>query len=225
VQGRIDAACARSGRSRDEVRLMAVTKTHGPDVLREAYQAGCRLFGENKVQEAVVKTRELAGLDGLRWAFVGHLQSNKAKEVAQFADEFHALDSVRLARALDRRLDDLGRRLDVYIEVNSSGEPSKFGLAPDAVPGFARELAACSSLRVRGLMTLAVQSDDETEIRACFQRMRDLQERLRNVDAAAGSYQELSMGMSSDFELAIEYGATTVRVGQAIFGPRESATA
>jgi pyridoxal phosphate enzyme (YggS family) len=161
-------------------------------------------------------------LAGLRWAFVGHLQTNKAKEVAQFADEFHALDSVKLARALDRRLDQLGRRLDVFIEVNSSDEPSKFGLAPEAVEGFARELGGFPSLRVRGLMTLAVQSKDEAEVRCCFQRMRDLQERLRKLDAAVGTYEELSMGMSGDFELAIEYGATTVRVGQAIFGPREA---
>lgn len=200
---------------------MAVSKTHSVAVVREAYAAGCRLFGENKVQEAGRKADGLDGLVDLRWAFIGHLQTNKAKDVARFASEFHALDSIRLARALDRRLSDLDRTLDVYLEVNSSGEESKFGLAPAEVEEFALKVQACQQLHVRGLMTLAVFSDDESAVRACFQRMRDLQDRLR-ASTAAGSYDELSMGMSGDFELAIEYGATTVRVGQAIFGPRET---
>jgi pyridoxal phosphate enzyme (YggS family) len=223
VRARVHRACERSGRDPGDVRLMAVTKTHPASVLQEAYDAGCRLVGENKVQEAAAKADELAALTDLRWAFIGHLQTNKTKDVVQFADELHALDSVRLARALDRRLEDAGRRLDVFIEVNSSGEPSKFGLAPDEVEQFAVELAACPSLNVRGLMTLAVFSAEQDAVRGCFQRMRDLQDRLRNLDSAAGTYDELSMGMSGDFELAIEYGATTVRVGQAIFGARPAA--
>lgn len=222
VQERVDVACAKAGRDPRDVTLMAVSKTHGADRVREAYDAGCRLFGENKVQEAGGKADQLATLADLRWAFIGHLQTNKAKDVARFASEFHALDSVRLARALDRHLSDLGRTLDVYLEVNSSGEASKFGLAPAEVESFAGEVAAFPRLRVRGLMTLAVFSDDASEVRACFQRMRELQQRLRG-SGVPGSYDELSMGMSGDFELAIEYGATTVRVGQAIFGPRESA--
>ena len=221
VQERIRAACERAGRDPASVRLVAVSKTHPAEVLREAFAAGCRLFGENKVQEASAKARELADLDGLGWAFLGHLQTNKAKETARFATEFHALDSVRLARTLDRRLQELGRGLDVFIEVNSSGEESKFGLAPEAVEDFATELRAFSSLRVRGLMTLAVQTAVDADVRACFQRMRDLQDRLRASGSAAGTYDELSMGMSGDFEQAIEHGATTVRVGQAIFGPRQ----
>jgi PLP dependent protein len=220
VQSRIDAACAKAGRDPREVRLMAVSKTHPASVLREAYEAGCRLFGENKAQEAAAKAEELSDLTDLRWAYVGHLQTNKIKDVARFAAEFHALDSIRVARTLDARLDDLGRDLDVFIEVNSSGEESKFGLPPEAVPDFAVELGSFSRLKVRGLMTLAVFSDDESAVRSCFERMRDLQARLRSLDAAAGSYDELSMGMSGDFELAIEHGATTVRVGQAIFGAR-----
>ncbi len=221
VRARVDAACDRAGRSPDDVRLMAVSKTHPPELLREAYAAGCRLLGENKVQEAGQKALQLADLDGLRWAFIGHLQTNKAKDVAGFAHEFHALDSVKLARALDRRLQEAGRELDVYIEVNSSAEESKFGLVPEAVEAFATELLAFPTLRVRGLMTLAVNSADQTAIRACFARMRLLQSALQAAESVAGTYDELSMGMSGDFELAIEYGATTVRVGQAIFGARE----
>jgi len=222
VQARVDAACERSGRGPDEVRLMAVSKTQPPERIREAYEAGCRLFGENKVQEAQQKAIELVDLPDLRWAFIGHLQTNKAKDVAGWASELHALDSLKLARILNRRLHDSGRDLDVFIQVNSSGEASKFGLAPEAVPDFAVELQAFSTLKVRGLMTLAVFSDDQGALRACFERMRGLRARLQDLGSAALAADQLSMGMSGDFELAIEYGATTVRVGEAIFGPRST---
>ncbi|MBA3528110.1 MAG: YggS family pyridoxal phosphate-dependent enzyme [Propionibacteriaceae bacterium] len=220
VRDRIEAACRRSGRRSEDIRLMAVSKTHGPEVVREASAAGVRLFGENKVQEAADKAELLADVAGLQWAFIGHLQTNKAKRVAEFAGEFHALDSLKVARVLDRRLAEAGRGMDVFIQVNSSDEESKFGLAPAEVGDFAAALRSFSSLRVRGLMTLAVFSTDQDAVRGCFERMRDLQTRLRNLDTAAGTYDELSMGMSGDFELAIEYGATTVRVGEAIFGAR-----
>ena len=202
------------------MRLLPVSKTKPPDVIREAYDAGARLFGENKVQEAVAKAEVFADVADLRWAVIGHLQTNKAKQVAAVAAEFHALDSLRLAEALDRRLHDLDRTLDVFVQVNSSGEDSKFGLAPEAVPEFARELERFGTLRVRGLMTLAVFSDDAELVGACFGRMRDLQSRLQDTDAHPERWHELSMGMSGDYELAIAYGATTVRVGQAIFGDR-----
>ena len=220
VQDRIATACRAAGRDPADVRLLPVSKTHGPERIREAYDAGSRLFGENKVQEAAEKAEIFADVADLRWAIIGHLQSNKAKVVAGFAAEFHALDSLKIATALDRRLHDVGRRLDVFVQVNSSGEDSKFGLPPEEVESFVRELRGHDLLRVRGLMTLAVFSDDTERVRACFVRMQQLQERLRNLDTAPGSYDELSMGMSNDFELAIEYGATTVRVGEAIFGAR-----
>ena len=219
VRERIDAACDRAGREPAEVRLMAVSKTQDAEVVREAYDAGLRLFGENRVQEAVDKAAALAGYPDLQWAMIGHLQTNKAREVAGFAREFHALDSVKVAEALNRRLHDTSRELDVFLQVNSSGEPQKFGLPPDQIESFAREVAAFGALRVRGLMTLAVFSDDQDAVAACFARMRALQDELR-VAEVPGRYDELSMGMSGDFELAISYGATTVRVGEAIFGPR-----
>lgn len=220
VRERIAEACARVDRDPAEVRLLPVTKTHPVAVLREAYAAGERAMGENKVQEVVEKATELDDLADLSWSLIGHLQSNKAGVAAELFSEFQALDSVKLARALDRRLQELGRSMDVLIQVNSSAEPQKFGFAPAEAANFAVELTACHSLRVRGLMTLAVFSDDAEAVSACFRRMRDVQTELRQTDAAAGSYDDLSMGMSGDFELAIEHGATTVRVGQAIFGPR-----
>jgi hypothetical protein len=220
VRRRIEQACVRAGREPGSVRLLPVSKTHGTDKIREAYEAGVRIFGENRVQEALEKSQLFADLPDLRWAVIGHLQTNKAKDVAVFADEFHALDSLRLAEALDRRLHQRSRVLDVFIQVNSSDEEQKFGLPPERVADFAVSLRPYTNLNVRGLMTLAVFSSDTERVGRCFERMRALQEELRQLDAPAGSYDELSMGMSGDFELAIAYGATTVRVGEAIFGAR-----
>ena len=219
VRRRVEAACERAGRDPGEVRLLPVSKTFGPEMIKQAYDAGIRIVGENRVQELVAKAGRLEQLDDLRWALIGHLQSNKARQAAAVADEFQALDSIKVAAALDRRLDELDRSLDVFIQVNSSAEPQKFGLAPDAVQEFAWQLEPYGTLRVRGLMTLAVFSDDEEAVRACFERMRALQQQLRD-SGAPGGFEELSMGMSGDFELAIEHGATTVRIGQAIFGER-----
>jgi pyridoxal phosphate enzyme (YggS family) len=219
VRERIEAACDRAGRDPAEVRLMAVSKTQSAEVVREAYDAGHRLFGENRVQEAVDKAEVLASQPDLEWAMIGHLQTNKARDVTGFAREFHALDSVKVAEALNRRLHDTGRELDVFLQVNSSDEPQKFGLPPEKVGSFARDLVRFGALRIRGLMTLAVFSEDRDAVTACFARMRTLQDELRAAEVP-GSYDELSMGMSGDFELAIGYGATTVRVGEAIFGPR-----
>jgi len=220
VRRRVDEACVAAGRDPSQVRLLPVSKTKPPSAIREAYDAGVRLFGENKVQEAVAKAEVFADVPDLRWAVIGHLQTNKARQVAAVADEFHALDSLRVAEALNRRLHMLDRTLDVFVQVNSSGEESKFGLAPEDVPGFARELEQFQTLRVRGLMTLAVFSDDAALVGACFARMRELQARLQDSHDHPEWWRELSMGMSGDYELAISYGATTVRVGQAIFGNR-----
>ena len=223
VEARIKAACTRVGRDPSEVRLLPVSKNQSMELIAEAYEGGIRIFGENRVQEAAEKARHFADRPDLRWAIVGHLQTNKARQVAAFASEFHALSSIRIAAALDKALIDQGRGLDVFLQINSSGEPQKFGLPPDEVEPFAIALKAYGTLRVRGLMTLAVLSDDQWAIRACFERMRELQRRLQGNEDVAGTFDELSMGMSGDLELAIEYGATTVRVGQAIFGPRPTA--
>lgn len=221
VRARIDAAAEQSGRGVSEVRLLPVGKTVPQERLRLAVAAGCTQLGENKVQEAKRKRAEMADLD-IAWSVIGHLQTNKAKDVATFAAEFHALDSVRVAHALDRRLQAEGRALDVFVQVNTSGEESKYGLAPEELPGVLREIRHCSSLRVRGLMTLAVFSADEDRVRRCFRLLRRLRDEARDRDEALIGDGGLSMGMSGDYEIAVEEGATCVRVGQAIFGARST---
>ena len=219
INARIAAACAACGRDPASVRLLPVSKTVPAERLHYAYAAGIRLLGENKVQEAYDKWQALADLDDLNWAVIGHLQSNKVKYVARFAAEFQALDSLDIAESLDRRLQQEGRSLDVFVQVNTSDEPQKYGIAPDAAAAFIRALPQYSSLRLRGLMTLALFSDDKDAVRRCFIRLRELRDRLQQQNPAVA---ELSMGMSGDFELAIAEGATTVRVGQAIFGARKT---
>lgn len=220
VQQRIADACVKAGRSPDEVRLLPVSKTFGPAAVRAAHAAGVRMLGENKIQELQAKwVATHDELPDLQWAAIGHLQTNKAKLVAELATEFHALDSLRLATELDKRLATAGRTLRVLVQVNSSGEESKYGLAPDEVPAFAEQVAALPRLEVAGLMTLAVNSPDLRMVADNFEVMTRLQQRLRS-SGAPGRWDELSMGMSGDFELAIEHGSTCVRVGTAIFGVR-----
>ncbi|SER78105.1 hypothetical protein SAMN05421690_10754 [Nitrosomonas sp. Nm51] len=219
VQQKIAAACVKVGRDPLSVRLLPVTKTVPVERLRIAYTAGCHEMGENKVQEAREKSEALSDLN-IQWSVIGHLQTNKVKYITRFAHEFQALDSLKVAAELDKRLQSAGRGMDVYVQVNSSGETSKFGLPPEDVEDFIKQLPNYSSLQIKGLMTLAIFSTDYGRVRACFVRMRELQERLRQNAPAGLLFDELSMGMSGDFELAIEEGATVVRVGQAIFGKR-----
>lgn len=220
VQARIDAACARVVRDPAGVRLLPVSKTQPGASVRLAHAAGCRLLGENKPQEAYSKWQATQDLPDLRWSVIGHLQTNKARLVARFASEFQALDSLRVAEALERRLQAEGRALDVFVQVNTSGEASKYGLPPGEVAAFLRALPAFPALRVRGLMTLALFSSEADRVRECFVLLRTLRDRLRQEAPKGIALDELSMGMSGDFEIAIEEGATTVRVGQAIFGAR-----
>jgi len=219
VKQRIVDACQRIGRDPSSVRLLPVTKTVPAERLRIAFAAGCHEMGENKIQEAREKSEALQDLD-IKWSIIGHLQTNKAKYLARFANEFQALDSLKVAEELDKRLQNEGRAIDVCVQVNSSGEASKFGLPPEEVRDFVQQLPNYSSLRIKGLMTLAIFSTDHDRVRQCFIKMREIQAMLRQEAPAGLSFDELSMGMSGDYELAIEEGATVVRVGQAIFGKR-----
>lgn len=216
VRKRIAAACRRCGRQPEDVRLLPVTKTVPAHILRFAFAAGISDFGENKLQEARDKQATLADL-AIRWSIIGHLQTNKVKYLVRFASEFHALDSVRLAEELNRRLDAQDRDLDVFVQVNTSGEASKYGLHPDELISFVERLPEYPRLKPRGLMTLALFSADTERVRICFRLLRALRDQAVAVHPGV---KQLSMGMSGDYEAAIEEGADVVRVGQAIFGPR-----
>lgn len=217
VRERVDAACRAAGRDPSEVSILPVSKTFGPDVVRAAIALGLKRFGENKVQEVRSKAEALAG-EGVEWVVIGHLQTNKAKDVARLASEVQSLDRIELADALHKRLMIEGRSIDVLIEVKTSPEESKHGLPADQLPAFLDALHAYDTLRVRGLMTLAVQSDDPQAVRACFRQLRELRDAAK---AQGHELPRLSMGMSGDFPLAIAEGATEVRIGTAIFGRRD----
>jgi pyridoxal phosphate enzyme (YggS family) len=220
IQQRIADACARAGRAPGSVVLLPVSKTFDVDAIREAMALGLNRFGENKTQEIRQKAAALAG-QGLEWVLIGHLQTNKSKDAARDATEVQSLDRPDLAEALHRRLLNEGRTLDVLVQVKTSTEPSKFGMAAEDVPAFLRRIATeFPTLKVKGLMTLAVNSPDPEAVRACFSALRQFRDRLRDEDIAGISLDRLSMGMSGDFELAIEEGSTEVRIGTAIFGAR-----
>jgi hypothetical protein len=208
VEERIQAACRRAGRGRGEITLVAVTKNFSPAVIAEAYALGLRVFGENYVQEFARKRPELDALTEARYHFIGHLQSNKARPAAELFHAIETVDSPKLAR----RLNDCGRPLEVMIEVKLSEEASKTGAAPEQVPALLDAIAACGNLRLTGLMTIPPWSEDPERTRPYFRKLAAL--------ARAHDVPGLSMGMSHDLEAAIEEGATHIRVGTALFGPR-----
>ncbi len=212
VQGKISDACLRVHRKEDEITLIAVTKTWPPEVVRVASQAGLTDLGENKVQELVAKAPLFPAIN---WHMIGHLQRNKARQVVTYAKEFHALDSIRLARALNRHAKEAGRKLPCYIQVNISGEESKFGLSPENIGDFLDQLGEHESIQLAGLMTLA--SPDIRKVREEFRLLQSIRSKYAHLIGPG-----LSMGMSGDYEVAIEEGATHIRVGSALFGARGS---
>lgn len=220
IQQRIGDACVRAGRAPESVTLLPVSKTFGVEAVQEAMALGLRRFGENKTQELRQKVTALADAD-LQWVLIGHLQTNKAKDAARDASEVQSLDRLELADALQRRLVLENRSIDVLVQVKTSSEPSKFGMAPEDVAEFLRVLGRdYPALRVKGLMTLAVNSPDPDEVRACFRLLRTLRDQLLAENIPGISLDRLSMGMSGDFDIAIEEGSTEVRIGTAIFGAR-----
>jgi len=218
VRTRIERAALAAGRSAAEVELVAVSKTRSPDELREAFRAGQRAFGENYAQELAAKAEALKDIVEIEWHFVGHLQTNKAKIAAKYADIVHTLDSAAVARALGRRVmhEGRGREMPVLIEVNVRGEPQKAGATPGELAEVMDAVRSQEGLSLRGLMTMP-PSGDVDEARRAFETLS----LLRNLHGGRTILPELSMGMSQDLEVAIACGATIVRVGTAIFGPRE----
>jgi hypothetical protein len=219
VEERIAAACLRSGRRRQDIRLVAVSKTHPPEMIRAAFAAGLRDFGENRVQEAMSKRPALSDL-GATWHLVGHLQSNKAGAARELFQWVHSLDSLRLAGKLAQAAAPAGARLPVLIEVNLGEEISKSGVRAGEVAALAEQVAPMATLELRGLMVVPPFLDNPQGVRPYFRRLRVLASDIKARNLPNVSMRELSMGMSHDFEVAIEEGATIVRVGTAIFGGR-----
>lgn len=219
VRAGIAAACRRSNRRQEDVTIIAVTKTFPAERIRDAVRAGLPDIGENYVQELLPKHEALSG-EAIRWHFIGHLQSNKVKYIAPWVILIHALDNRSLAEELDRRGKQNGRTLDVLVEVNTTGEESKFGLAPDAVVPFVRSLEDLSGIRINGLMTIGPFLPDPEGSRPMFRRLRGLRDELAGIAQGNLHPVHLSMGMTGDYEVAVEEGATFIRVGTALFGSR-----
>jgi pyridoxal phosphate enzyme (YggS family) len=219
VRERVHHACERAGRPPESVRLVAVTKTVPPEAIRMAYAAGVRDFGENRVQEAAAKRPLLHDLDAV-WHLIGHLQSNKAKHACQLFRWVHSVDSVHIAQRMDHFAAALGKKMPVLIEVHLGGEASKFGVEEAGLMALAEQVGALPSLELRGLMTVPPFFENAEDVRPFFRRLRELASRIESLKLPGVSMRELSMGMSHDFEIAIEEGATMVRIGTAIFGER-----
>lgn len=220
VRERIALACQRSGRSLDAVTLLAVSKGQRPEAVNNAAQLGLTLFGENKVQEARAKIPLCSGR--LRWDMIGHLQTNKCREAIGLFEMVQSVDSLKLAEELNKRAEQESKKLAVLLEVNVAGEPSKFGYTPERLIEELEALNALPRLELHGLMTVPPWSPDPEKVRPVFRRLRELKQRCEERLGAPLAH--LSMGMTGDFEIAIEEGSTMVRIGTAIFGPRGKAT-
>ena len=218
VEARIQAACRRAGRSRDEVTLIAVSKTKPVETLREAYDLGVRVFGENKVQELTAKYEALP--DDIHWHMIGHLQTNKVKYIIDKVDLIHSVDSLKLAETIEKEAEKHALTADILVEVNVAQEESKFGLKTEEVIPFIEKISGFSHVNVRGLMTIAPFVENPEENRSIFADLHQLSVDISNKNIDNVNVSILSMGMTNDYEIAIEEGATMVRVGTGIFGAR-----
>lgn len=220
LQNRLHAICSRAGRNQDDITLVAVAKTFAADSVQTAYDLGLRDFGENYVQELTAKRSRLADLP-VRWHFVGHLQSNKVKYIVDFIHLIHSVDNMRLAQEINKRAEVSGRRVDVLVEVHTTDEAAKSGVPPEKTLDLIKDISLLPNVRVRGLMTMGPFSEDPNDSRPSFQKVRGLMEEVNRLGIGEARLKELSMGMTHDFEVAIEEGATILRIGTAIFGERK----
>ena len=219
VKRRIIEAAKRVGRDSSDVRLLAVSKEQTDVTVAEGVHAGMTLFGENKIQEARSKI-EVLGRDGLEWHFIGRLQKNKVKFIFDLFDLVHSVDSLALAEAIHKKAQTLGSCMPILLQVNVSGEKSKLGMNPLIVPKEIRRLAKLGGVKVRGLMTIPPYDRNPENSRPYYVRLRELRDTCFNLGISGVQLDELSMGMSNDYEVAVEEGATLVRVGTGLFGPR-----
>ncbi len=221
VEENIKKACEKTGRDRNDVTLIAVSKTKPVEMLQEIYDEGIRVFGENKVQELVDKYEVLP--TDIKWQMIGHLQRNKVKYIVDKVDLIHSVDSLRLAEAIDKEAEKKGVTANILIEVNVAKEESKFGLMPEEVDDFIEQVKNFKHLQIKGLMTIAPFVSDPEENRPIFARLRELSVDIRKKNVDNINMSVLSMGMTNDYQVAIEEGATMVRVGTGIFGARDYA--
>ncbi|MCX5666264.1 MAG: YggS family pyridoxal phosphate-dependent enzyme [Candidatus Omnitrophica bacterium] len=215
VTQRISRSCAKSGRSADVVKLVCVTKEANLQQIEEVLALGVKDIGENRVQDALFKYRSIGGR--VTWHLIGHLQTNKVSHAVRIFSLIHSVDSLRLIEAIDREAKKISKVQDILIQVNTSGEESKFGISQDEVRPFFEKAVLYPNINISGLMTMAPEVPDPEEARPCFRRLRELRDEINSLKLTAYSLKLLSMGMSNDFEAAIEEGSTMVRVGRAIF--------
>ena len=221
IKRRILDASTRTGRSSSDVRLLAVSKEQNNMTVAEGISAGMTLFGENKIQEARGKI-EMFGRNGLEWHFIGRLQKNKIKFIFGLFDLIHSVDSLALAKAIHKKAQDLGSCMPILLQVNVSGEKSKLGMDPHDLPEEIKKMARLEGVKIKGLMTIPPYSTNPENSRKYYTRLRQLRDLCSNLEIRGVQLDELSMGMSNDFEVAIEEGATLVRIGTELFGPRSS---
>ena len=220
IMKRIQTACKKAGRDPKEVQLLLATKTVEPERILQAFSCGCTLIGENKIQELRDKYEALSVVPHTAH-FIGHLQSNKIKEVVQYAQCIQSIDNLDTAQKLEQRLAQEGRNLDVLVQVNTSAEKSKFGCVPEDADLLVKAIAALPHITIRGFMTIGLFSGEEEKVRACFRRLKQVQKRVAAMGLPNVSTDILSMGMSGDLEIAIEEGSTMLRIGTAVFGERQ----
>lgn len=221
VQKRIEAAATRAGRDSDEIKLVAVTKTRGIEEIKEAVEAGIVDLGESRVQELRDKYDNIS--QKINWHMIGHLQRNKVKYIMRMerCNLIHSMDSMRLAKKINKRAGMADRVMNVLVQINVAGDENKFGLKPEETIQYLKDVSEFENLQVKGLMTMVPYVEDTEEVRPYFRQLKELFEEAKRAEIPNIEMQELSMGITNDFEVAIEEGATIVRVGSAIFGPRE----
>ena len=217
IQQRIHAACSRAGRAPETITLLAVTKGQPPEIVTEANKLGLTFFGENKIQEAKAKIPLSAGK--CRWHFIGHLQTNKCRDAVELFEMIQSVDSLHVAQEISKRADQAGKTVPILLEVNLAGEASKFGYRPDQLEKDLQQINALPRIEIHGLMTIPPWTSNAENVRPVFRKLRELKQCAEQ--ALGAPLPHLSMGMSGDFEVAIEEGATIVRIGTALFGPRK----
>ncbi len=218
IWSRIEESAEKAGKSKEDIKLVAVTKTVEVERIKEAISCGIRIIGENKVQEAESKFDQIT--EKVQKHLVGHLQTNKAKKALELFDFIQSIDSLRIAQEISRRASQMGKVMEVLVEINTSGEEAKFGIDPHQALSFIRSISTLEGIRIKGLMTIGLFSDNPEDTRPCFKRLKAIFHQLKEEGIPNVEMTYLSMGMTNDFEVAIQEGSNMVRIGTAIFGPR-----